>query len=661
MLTTLTTTVWAQDADLVAIADEQYNFGDKRDAGETYRQALGINPDNVRANYMAGICYLETIHKEKALTYLLKAYELAPEISPDILYLIARAYHYGEQFDEAIGYYQRYLSDVEAKKGQQYSKSKAQELTKQTERNIYECNVGKELMASPVPMDITSISEAVNTVELEYAPAITSDESFMIFTSRRAGGMSPDKANDNLFYEDIYITHRQNGKWNAPKLLEGVNTETHDASINISPDGSMLMLYQDDNGGDIFVSYKEKKEDEWSKPRPISDNVNSEFRESAASISADGKRLFFTSDRPGGYGGADIYMSEAYGKNKWGQPVNLGPAINSEYDDDSPVLSYDGTTLYFSSKGHRGMGGFDVFKSEWNDSSGTWMNAENLGYPINTPDDDDHYTVSADGMRAYYASVKDNIGVGDMDIFMITAKDPEEVDSVEAKKPQVAEKAPEKPAVAPQPQPELQPVVCQIVVTDATGAPLDAQIILQPATETGFESIKTGTFRKDFMLKESKAMQVTVRKEGYMFQTIDLTVPAAQAGKAQQITKGVRLQPVTAGVRRILRNIYFEFDKVHLRPESHDELAKLEQIMRENPTITVEIAGHTDKIGTWDYNKELSLRRAQSVRAWLIGRGIDGSRIKAVGYGETRPLASNDDEEEGRELNRRTEFVVLTR
>ncbi|MGB3617897.1 MAG: OmpA family protein [Catalinimonas sp.] len=646
-------TAWAQDADLVAVADEQYNFGDKRDANETYQLALTFNADNVRANYMAGICYLETIHKDQALPFLQKAYALDPAVDDDILYLIGQAYHLGERFDEAIDAYERYLAAV---RGRTESKRIVREAEALVERRQHECRTGKELKARPEPVEIISAGGGINTIAKENAPAITADESLMIFTSRRAGGMSPDKARDNIFFEDIYYSERNGDTWQPAQLLPGINTETHDASIGLSADGKMLLLYKDDNAGDIFVSYREK-DGSWSKPRTISDNINSSFRESAASFSADGQRLYFASDRSGGQGGMDLYMSESLGKRKWGAPVNLGPTINTEYDDDGPVMSFDGTTLYFSSKGHRGMGGFDLFKSAFDETTGQWGDPENLGYPINTPDDDIHYAVGADG-QAYYASVKDNLGEGDMDIFLIRPKEPTEEDTVEAVAAApvdtvAEEEVVEAPVAAPAP---LLPVVCHVSVANEAGEPLDAEVFWD---EGHFTAASPGQYHLESSDTVARRLRVTVQAPGYVYQSVSFDVPPADTDQRQRIVKAVRLRRAGPGTRVVLRNVYFEFNEARLKKSSYAELDRLEQLLSQTPNLQVEIAGHTDRVGSAQFNKQLSQRRAEAVRAYLTQRGVAADRVRAVGYGEEKPLASNDDEAEGRELNRRTEFIVL--
>jgi outer membrane protein OmpA-like peptidoglycan-associated protein len=688
-------------------ADNIYAFGDKRSAGELYREAAKSDPNNIRAQFMAGMSYLETIRKERALKYLLKAYYLDPNVSPDILFLIAKAYHLGEQFDKASHFYELYRIDVQSKVGTVYNKNKAASITRTVNKKLNECANGKILKSNPIYIKIESVGSNINSADPEYAPAISADESVMIFTGRRSENVNNLKDNDNMFFEEIFMSTKNGDSWGALENINSINTPTHDASIGLSADGKTLLLYKDVNGGDIFISTygKDKK---WSKPKSISNQVNSGYKESSASISPDGQLLFFASDRPGGFGGIDIYVSPKLSGDKWGSPSNLGPNINTEFDDDSPVLDFNGKSLYFSSKGHNGMGEYDLFKSEFDSTTNQWSGPVNLGYPINTPDNDTYYVISSDGKRAYYASVKDDLGDGDLDIFMLTVPE-NEADSTLAMKQmkkkvtedeaeikmlekllalnfkedvQVAQHLPKKePAKLASTEtvpakdntkkqtaevktpPVAQPISFTVVVKGPDGQPIDATVQLVDATSNlpvDFDNTSTGTYTVQLKDNKQRRYTLSVEKEGYMFKNIPLTIPAASAN-AQNLTRNITLDRISVGLKSILRNIYFDFDQVTLKSESFAELTKIEKVMRENNSIIVEIAGHTDKVGTSAYNRYLSKQRAEAVVKYLVNKGIPASRFKAVGYGSGKPMASNDDEQEGRELNRRTEFEVLSK
>lgn len=694
--------LWAQaDKDLVDIADETYNFGDKIDALDQYKLAVDINPNNLRANLMAGVVYLETVNKDKALKYLKQAYALDSNCRKDILFLIAQAYHYGEQFTEAQEYYGKYKNQLTNN-----GKRKIEPATlAQIDLRINQCDYARALMLKPRPVDISSLGKAINTYYPEYAPAISLDEKTLIFTSKRNGGMSNDKDVTNEYFEDIYISRFVDGTWTKAKNLGApVNTKGHDASIGLTSDGKTLFLYKDARLGDIYFS-DQLNDSTWSKPEPIPGNINSSASETSLSITKDGNRLYFASNRQGGAGGFDLYTATKDKNGKWSAAKNLGKGLNTQYDEESPFIAADGKTLYFSSRGHEGMGGYDIFKSTLDEKTQKWSKPENLGYPINTVDDDIYYVLAEDGITAYYSSVKDN-GEGEKDIFkIILDKNAEEKkrkkfdqlkrsqsDSTLAQAPSldtldialnihpdetklvkseqlsktsdpVKRTPPALIVEAPKETVKL-PVRLTVMVVDPTNqAQLSSNVTLTDAatgTQLSLSRIPSGNYEIELFPSTSGNYTLTAEKSGYAFNSIKVQLPSA-TDKEQQKTYTIAISPLEVGTKMILRNIYFDFNEATLRQESNVELSKLENMLRQNPALKIAIHGHTDKIGTKSYNRDLSARRAQAVVGALIQRGIDPTRLQSIGYGEDRPLVSNDDEVDGRELNRRTEFQVLTK
>jgi outer membrane protein OmpA-like peptidoglycan-associated protein len=347
--------------------------------------------------------------------------------------------------------------------------------------------------------------------------------------------------------------------------------------------------------------------------------------------------------------------------------------------------------LYFSSKGKNGMGGYDIYKSTFNEGTGEWGEPENVGYPINTPDNDIFISLSKDSKRGYYASVRED-AIGYDDIYQINLieqpvakKDPEPVKEEPKKEepkeepkkeepvivppkeePKVEPKKeePKKEPVKPVEQPkkkQLVPVRYVVQVVDAsTKQPLDSKVKLQGAKDNvvvGATSKGAGVFEFSVNSTSTKDYRLSVESEGYVFVNQTLALPGASE-KENTITRIVNMSKLELGVVSILRNLYFDFDKATFKQESYNELNKLERMMLQNPNLKVEISGHTDVVGPKNYNLFLSRKRAEAVKDFLTKKGIDSRRIKVIGYGATRPLASNDDEKEGRELNRRVEFKV---
>ena len=340
---------------------------------------------------MAGQMFLQSVDKARALRYFEKTYKLDPEYTFDLLFKIGLSYHYGLSFDNAINYYQQYLYKVSQQpnyKGENFVPAAV------IDRKIYECGIGKELVASPRKVAIKNLGSVINSEYDDYAPVLNATEDLIIYTSRRLeDNLSEDVHTDNIPFEDIFYSIKVNGEWTrALNIGTAVNTESHNSNQALSQDGSSLYIYNDVNNGDIFLS-KLGADGNWSVPERLEEPVNSEYNENGVSINANRSLLFFSSTRSGGFGGSDIYMSEANNAGHWRRPVNLGPVINTEYDEEGPVIGFDGKSLYYSSQGGRGMGGFDIFKSEYDSASSTWGIPENLGFPINTPDEDVHFSL----------------------------------------------------------------------------------------------------------------------------------------------------------------------------------------------------------------------------------------------------------------------------
>ena len=320
------------------------------DARDIYVLAAEADPNNVEANWLAGLFHLKTIGKDRAVKYFQKVQELDPNYRFDILYRIGQSYQYGMDFDNALAYYNRYLNKLRQEDG--YRGVDKVELP-DVNRRIYECTNGKEFVANPAHYSIVNVGNSINSEYDEYAPVLNEDETLMIFTTRRRdGNLSEQVYSDNKPYEDIFFATRDSGgAWSySENIGTSVNTEFHDSNLALSADGNQLFIYKDENNGDIYVSTRDEG-GTWSFPEPLSENINSEgFKESSISISPDGSILFFASDRPGGYGGSDIYFSVKDPRGEWGRSKNLGDIINTEYDDDGPFIDFDGknTLLLFA-------------------------------------------------------------------------------------------------------------------------------------------------------------------------------------------------------------------------------------------------------------------------------------------------------------------------
>ena len=379
-----------------------------------YENLYNHHPKEEYLKYCYGRCALYRSDKhEVALALLNEVYEKNKKIE-NIEYDLARANHYNLQFDKALELLEKYLVN---KKITATDKKNATQLKKY-------CTNAKYFYANPTTAKIENAGNILNTPNEEYVPVISADESIMIYTYRGTesmGGLQnvfqqPDVY--GLYYEDIYQSNKLNEQWTKPTPIPSINTNSHDAAIAISADGQQLFVYRDsgDDHGDIYVSYF--LNGAWSVPQKLKGEVNSYAWEGSCSLTADGKQLYFSSERGGGYGGKDIYRATLQADSTWGNVVNLGDTINTALDDDAPFIHPDGVTLFYSSKGKNSMGGFDIFQSNLNWMDSTFSSPINMGYPINTPDEDIYYVLSANGERGYYASGKPD-GQGLKDIYTV--------------------------------------------------------------------------------------------------------------------------------------------------------------------------------------------------------------------------------------------------
>ena len=373
------------------------------------------HPKELYLKYVMGICglYRSDVH-QKSLEYLEIVYAKNKKAA-GIRYDLARANHYNNKFDEALLLLEEYLKD----------KKITERERKDAEQLVEYCNNAKILVASPVDAKIENIGDILNTVGSEYVPVITSDESVIIYTytgDQSVGGLQNgyNQADSfGIYYEDVFISHKENGNWVSPSSIgTNINTNIHDAAIAISNDGQKLFVFKDNSydGGDIYISKLDTTN--WSLPEKLSGDVNTAAWEGSASLSSDEKTLYFSSERPGGFGGRDLYKASLLADGSWGNIKNLGEKVNTRLDDDAPFIHPDGKTLIYSSQGLNSMGSYDIFLTEYSVSDSSWSTPKNLGYPINTPDDDRYFVLSTDGNRGYYASGKEG-GFGLHDIYVV--------------------------------------------------------------------------------------------------------------------------------------------------------------------------------------------------------------------------------------------------
>lgn len=598
---------------------------------------------NGNLNYLVGLCYSEQRKGRKnAIPYLEKAVKsiskdykenssderMAPIVSYKIL---GDEYHSHSKFESAITAYERYKNELFI------NKVKDDKVLKEVDRSIAMCNNAIGFIANPVKVKIENMGSNVNSMYGDYSPVLSADQQTMIFTSRRNQGVGGKVYETGKYYEDIYISTKDAKGWGvATNIGSPINTEANEASVGLSPDGQEILIYKDDNGdGNIYSTTLDG--DVWTKPVKLNSNINTKSWEPSAFISADGQSIFFVSNRAGGYGGRDIYKSEKDDKGDWGKAQNLGATINTAFEEDAPFIHPDGVTLFFSSNGHNTMGGFDIFYSTLSDDGTTWNEPINVGFPVNSPDDDVFYVVSPDKTKAYYSSFKEG-GLGEKDNYMVSFPDQKQIPLIVVKGNITDEK-------------KMVPKGIEITVTNnETGKVLG---IYKPNKITGAYL---------FVLAPGNNYNIKYEADGFMFYSENRIV--AKKTNYYETYRGIILPNITVGSRMVLNNIFFDFDKSNLRKTSNVELNNIVKFLSKYPKLYVEMDGYTDSKGTPEYNQTLSVERANAVITYLVAKGISKNRLSGKGFGESKPDANNtfpdgDDNPEGRQLNRRVEMKIL--
>ncbi|MCS6789718.1 MAG: OmpA family protein [Bacteroidia bacterium] len=625
--------------------EELMQMEDYLNALQEYEAALNLAPNSAEAFVNAAYCAWRLRQNRKAVQYFEKAEKIGVNFTPKLITAYADALQRIGQPQRARPLVERLLARTPANDPSRDRLTLTLQHLKSAERYL----------EKPVKVDIKNLGGAVNSPHPDYAPVISADESVLLFTSRRPGSTGGGIAFDGLPYEDLYISEKKgDGSWTTPRNVgPPLNTAAHDACVALSADGQTLFLFNSENGGDIFISRLKGKN--WGHPKNMGSPINTKHWEPSVCLSADERTLFFVSDRPGGMGGRDIYWCRRLPNGRWSKPINLGPPVNTPYDEDGPFFHPDGKTLFFSSNGPGSMGGFDIFRTELRPDS-SWAPPVNLGYPINTPGDEIYFVLSASGLHGYYASERED-SYGEKDIYMIDFSTLREEAPVAQKTDTDELNVTSEPSTITF-RPNLT-LLTGIIYDAENNQPLEATITLIDNAKAETLAVLTSNAASGkylISLPAGRNYGIAVTAPNYAFHSENFIVEESQGYR--EVRKDIGLKRYKAGTIIVLRNIFFDFDRATLRPESRAELERLYQILIENPSIKIRIAGHTDSFGSDEYNQRLSESRAKSVYEYLIQRGISAGRLSYVGYGESRPIDTNETEE-GRQNNRRVEIEIL--
>lgn len=472
--------------------------------------------------------------------------------------------------------------------------------------------------------ELINLGDSVNSNALEYYPSLTIDGKKMIFTRR--------VDNDEDFYESEWIEN----KWTKAIPAPGkINTNLNEGAQNISQDGNWLIFtgcnYPEGFGScDLYISYKTKNGG-WSEAENLGSTINSSSWESAPSLSPDKKDLYFSSTRSGGYGARDIWVTHRLQNGKWSTPENLGPTVNTPGDESCPFIHSDNQTIYFNSNGHKGYGMTDLFLSR-KDTSNHWGEPENLGYPINTIDDEGSVIVAADGVNAYYASDRKEKNAG-LDLYTFKLRKDIQASRTLWVNGNVFDSN------------TKQGLPCTITLTELNSAKQISNI----------QTDESGNFL--VTLPINKNYSLSINRKGYLFYSENFSLIDNKLDSFFSLK--IPLQPIEKGAAVILKNIFFDSNSDLLKKESEIELDKFVSLLNENPNLKIQINGHTDNVGKKEDNQKLSLNRANAVVKYFVSKGIKAIRLKAVGFGDTKPIADNNTEQ-GKNNNRRTEINVIS-
>jgi outer membrane protein OmpA-like peptidoglycan-associated protein len=609
-----------------------------------YLTAQNINSNNALLNYRIGECYIFTA-KQKAIPYLEKTLSLTEKVNPNVYLYMGMAYQSINRFEDAVGYYQKYKTKLTVQQYEEYGRL--------ADKYIAECHSATKLMGEPTRVFVDNFGGTVNTAVSEFRPMVDPDGKQIYFNRTSVNGKTK---------ENKIVTQTKNGEESYLEVPKAGCGRSLNTMLYLSSDRtSMILSSAKKNRTDLYETYVENGQ--WQKPRQLKKPVRSSYSESSAYLSPNGLVLFFSSNRPGGYGGYDIYMVRRDERGNWRDIMNMGAGVNTSYDEHISYVSEDGYTIYFSSQGHNSMGGFDIFKSVYNPVTNTWGEAVNLEYPINSVSDETYFYPMPDGNIFYLSSSREGT-LGGQDIFSVIKMRPERNIVSTYEDNMLAYHSPRFMEYVIEPVVQMATtnmvVVSGMVVDQQTQHPVSAQITIvnnkDGKTVAQFESSEeTGRFTISVPSGTNYGLIATAA--GYMFQSENIDVPYEAK---REYNRFIEMHTLEVDKTITLRNVFFDFGQATPTQASSYELNLLYRMMESQPSLVIEVSGHTDNRGAESANLHLSVLRARSVVDFLVKAGIDPERLSFIGYGLTKPVATNATAD-GRRLNRRTEIRVVSK
>ncbi len=603
---------------------DAYEYLDYPKAEVFFKEALKYDSWFFEAYMMLGELYTKQKKFSEATYNYTKALAIDSTAYKPAWFSLADAQFNTGDYENAIINYSKYLRN-----------KSISEINKQTAlRNIRNCEFALLAVKNPLEFNPVNIGPGINSRDDEYWPSITADGLTLMFT-RQFTTSTAHAFGSNPAHEDFFISRTQNGKDWETAINAGapLNTSQNEGAQTLSSAGNYMYFTACERMGGVgscdiyFSSFSGGK---WTSPVNLGQPVNTRYWESTPSINANGNLLVFSSNRPGGFGGKDLWYSTLLDNGKWSTPKNLGENVNTNFDEMSPFLHFDGRTLYFASDGRPGMGGLDIFLTSMKEDS-VWTEPRNIGYPINTFSDETGLVIDATGSRAYFSSKREPATGKDIYYFELDKN------------------------IRPNPVSYLKGKV----VDRETGALLRADYMLINLSTNKVSVKNTTDDQGNFLvcLPSGQNYGVNIFKEGYLFYSESFMLEG-EYPVSKPMAKQIALSRIKVGERLLLANVFYEIDSWALKDESLRELNTLYELLRINSGVKVEIGGYTDSTGSDQHNMVLSERRANSVVSYLVERGIDPGRLTARGYGNSSPVGDNVSAE-GRRLNRRTEVKII--
>ena len=646
MLLTMNVTIAQKVVKTEAKAETFFFAEDFRRALPLFEEVLKAEPNNNLAKYKAEICSLLTYYREKSVDVLLSYEKTRGRTDKFYYYWLGRAYMRKYKFEEAIASFDKF-NNIKA--------YKSKEIIDEVNRFRDWAIRSKEFFELPDEYEITPLDGDINSPYSELSPVFFEETNELLFTSNRK---SDGKGKDEVFH--VYHSIKNGDRWDTPTQVAILGEfPRKQANIEVVNSDGKLFIFRDEKGGDLFFSHPTTT-GKWSEPEEFDSKISNTHLEAHFFINQSEDRIIFASDKDGKSKGLELYESYKDGTGNWTKPEPLDDIINSEYDEDSPFLSSDGKTLYFSSNGHNTLGKYDVFKSVYDDATGRWSEPINMGFPINTPDDETNFKMNDDGRSGYFSSDRYN-SKGEHDIYFFW-----EISKVTIGG-KIIDKNTNKPIVGAEIKfhPSEYDDESFVAYTDRQGN-YSTEIISDETFRVEIlEDLKV-VHNDNYVTKATQGKSVQLKKDFLIDGLSAKELAAIEEDRNEVIEFKEELTDISflgnkfrPGNKAVTRNIYFDVGKSEVKSSSEDVMQKLLDVLKKNPNLKIEIGGHTDNIGGHDFNMSLSLERAENVAYWLIDHGISKYRLISKGYGETKPLASNDDEIMGRELNRRIEIIVV--